>query len=60
MSTLSIFHNKIEIRKAFKVMEEKVCANCKHLVSEGWCIGCEISGEDKGETYYTDTCDKFE
>lgn len=41
-------------------MEEKVCANCKYLISIGWNIGCEISGEDKGETYYTDTCDKFE
>jgi hypothetical protein len=39
---------------------EKVCANCKHLKSKGWCIGCEISGEDKSETYNTDTCDKFE
>lgn len=39
---------------------EKVCANCKHLKSKGWCIGCEISGEDKGETYNIDTCDNFE
>ena len=41
-------------------MEEKVCAYCKHLTSRGWCIGCEISGEDKSETYYVDTCDNFE
>ena len=41
-------------------MREKTCVNCKHLISIGWNIGCEISGEDKGETYYEDTCDKFE